>query len=178
MQTKRNGQMGKYWKVYITGIERRGKLQFTQQTPDFLSFPDDSVVKNPPITQVTHRRLVFHAWVREIPWSRKWQSTPLFLPGKFHGQRSLPGYSPQHHKELDVTEVTQHTCVKCQTKPEFLNLDNTNFWVQIILCGGELPHGLQDVWQCDFHRLDASSAPPGIVATKSLLILPHVPGGH
>ena len=32
---------------------------------------------------------------------RKWQPTPVFLPGKSHGQRSLPGYSPWGHKELD-----------------------------------------------------------------------------
>ena len=31
--------------------------------------------------------------VRKIPWSRKWQPTPVFLPGKFHGQRSLADYS-------------------------------------------------------------------------------------
>ena len=38
------------------------------------------------------------------PWRRKWQPTPVFLPGKFHGQRSLVGYSPWGHKELDTTE--------------------------------------------------------------------------
>ena len=33
-------------------------------------------------------------WIGKIPWSRKWQPTPVFSPGKFHGQRSLAGYSP------------------------------------------------------------------------------------
>ena len=47
---------------------------------------------------------MFDPWVREIPWSRKWQPTVVFLPGKFHGQRSLVGYSPQGPKESDVTE--------------------------------------------------------------------------
>ena len=37
-------------------------------------------------------------------WRRKWQPTPVFLPGKSHGQRSLAGYSPWGHKELDTTE--------------------------------------------------------------------------
>ena len=37
-------------------------------------------------------------------WSRKWQSTPVFLPGKSHGQRSLEGYSPWGRKELNTTE--------------------------------------------------------------------------
>ena len=36
---------------------------------------------------------------------RKWQPTPVFLPGKFHGQRSLVGYSPWVRKELDMTEL-------------------------------------------------------------------------
>ena len=36
---------------------------------------------------------------------RAWQSPVIFLPGEFHGQRSLTGYSPLGHKELDMTEV-------------------------------------------------------------------------
>ena len=42
--------------------------------------------------------------VRKIPWSRKWQSTTVFLPGKFHGQRSLTGCSSWGHKDSDPTE--------------------------------------------------------------------------
>ena len=37
-------------------------------------------------------------------WRRKWQPTPVFLPGEFHGQKSLAGYSPWGCKELDTTE--------------------------------------------------------------------------
>ena len=40
------------------------------------------------------RRLGFHPWVGKIPWRREWQPIPVFLPGKFHGQRSLAGYRP------------------------------------------------------------------------------------
>ena len=43
-------------------------------------------------------------WVGKIPWRRKWQLTPVFLPGKFHGQGSLADYSPWGHKESDTTE--------------------------------------------------------------------------
>ena len=39
-----------------------------------------------------------------FPWRRKWQPTPLFLPGKSHGQRSLAGYSLWGRKESDLTE--------------------------------------------------------------------------
>ena len=41
-----------------------------------------------------HKRHRFDSWVRKMPWSRKWYPIPVFLPGKFHGQRSLVGYSP------------------------------------------------------------------------------------
>ena len=50
------------------------------------------------------RRPEFNPWVGKIPWRREWQLTSLFMPGKFHGQRSLVGYSPWGHKEVDMTE--------------------------------------------------------------------------
>ena len=44
-----------------------------------------------------------------IPWRRKWQPIPVFLPGEFHGQRSLAGYSPWGRTESDTTErLTVH----------------------------------------------------------------------
>ena len=46
----------------------------------------------------------FDPWVGKIPWRRKWQSTPVLLPGKSHGQRSLAGCSPWDRKESDTTE--------------------------------------------------------------------------
>ena len=55
-----------------------------------------------------HRRRSFDLWVRKIPWRRKWQPTPVFLPGKSHGQRSLVGCSTWGCQELDMTENT-HT---------------------------------------------------------------------
>ena len=56
------------------------------------------------------QRLGFDPWIGKIPWRRKshwrgkWQPTPIFLPGQFHGQRSLEGYNPKGCKELDMTE--------------------------------------------------------------------------
>ena len=40
-----------------------------------------------------------------IPWRKAWQLTPELLPGEFHRQRSLVGYSPLDHKESDTNEV-------------------------------------------------------------------------
>ena len=59
-----------------------------------MGFPGGTVVKNPPATAGDTRDTGFGPWVRKIPWSRKGQPTPVFLPGKFHGQRRLVGYSP------------------------------------------------------------------------------------
>ena len=39
-----------------------------------------------------------------FPWRRKWQPTPVFLPGESHGQKSLVGYSPRGRKESDTTQ--------------------------------------------------------------------------
>ena len=41
-------------------------------------------------------------WVGKMPWRMEWQPTPVFLPGEFHGQRNLAGYSPWGHQELDT----------------------------------------------------------------------------
>ena len=54
-------------------------------------------------------------WIGKIPWRRKWQPGPVFLPEKFHGQRSLVGYSPWCFKESDSNErgcphTHTHTC--------------------------------------------------------------------
>ena len=64
------------------------------------------VVKNLPANAGDIRDKGFDPWVRKIPSRRKWLPTPVFLPGKSHGQRSLEGYSLWGHRELDTTEVT------------------------------------------------------------------------
>ena len=72
-------------------------------------FPDDAVIKNPPANAGDSRHR-FDPWVGKIPWSRKWQPTLVFLPGKFHGQRSLAGYSAWGCKDSDMTEhIHTHT---------------------------------------------------------------------
>ena len=50
------------------------------------------------------QEMLFNPWVGKSPWRRKWQPTPVFLPGESHGWRSLGGYSPRGRKESDTTE--------------------------------------------------------------------------
>ena len=73
-----------------------------------------------------HKRWGFDPWVRKIPWSRKWQPTPIFLPGKFHGQKSLAGYNPWDSKESGTTEHTH--CNK-----SYVNLISLSLSQNIIL---------------------------------------------
>ena len=67
------------------------------------------------------RRPGFDSGVGEIPWRRRWQPTPVLLPGKSHGQRSLVGYSPWGcGKESGMTEwlsthVHVHACAHAHT---------------------------------------------------------------
>ena len=56
-------------------------------------------------------------WVGKVSWRREWQPTPVFLPGKSHGQRSLVGYTPWSFEEWNMTEwpntnmrTRPHTC--------------------------------------------------------------------
>ena len=51
----------------------------------------------------------FNPRVKKIPWRRKWQPSPVFLPGESHGWRNLVGYSPQGRKESDMTEQLHFT---------------------------------------------------------------------
>ena len=72
-------------------------------------FPRGSVVKNPPAMQETCGRRGINPRVGKILWSKKWQPTPVYLPGKSHGQRSQVGYSSWGHKESGTTEWLNNT---------------------------------------------------------------------
>ena len=78
-------------------------LHFIVQT----GFPGGTVVKNPSANAGDGRG--FYPWVGKIPWRRKRQPTPVLLPGKCYGQRSLASFSPRGCKELDMIEHTHST---------------------------------------------------------------------
>ena len=64
------------------------------------------VVKNLPANAGDARDSGSIPGLGRSPWRRKWQPTPVFLPGESHGQGSLVGYSPWRHKESDMAEAT------------------------------------------------------------------------
>ena len=73
----------------------------------------------------------FYPWVGKILWRREWLSTAIFLPGKFHGQRSLSGYSPWGHKEFNMTEWLSLHFMTLSYEPW---AGNTLMYVNMIPC--------------------------------------------
>ena len=60
----------------------------------------------------------FNPWVGKIPWRREWLLTPVFLPGEFHGQRSLAGYSPEGSQRVRLDQVTNTFTFRFLSSPK------------------------------------------------------------
>ena len=77
-----------------------------------MGFPGGASGKESACQCRRRKRCELDPWDRKIPWSRKWQHTPVFLHGESHGQRSLADYNPWGHKESDMTEAIYHSCTQ------------------------------------------------------------------
>ena len=97
-QTLGNSQKsrGEYWTCHKMKVGDLSKFLFQSQRRLIVGFPGGSDGKDSPAMQ--------DPWVGKIPWRRKWQPTPVILPGEFHGQRSLADCSPWGCKESGMTE--------------------------------------------------------------------------
>ena len=100
--------------------DQKRRLEYPQITFDFSHFlttvltdlihslpgglPGGSVAENLPANAADNS---FSPWVRKILWRREWQPTPVFLPGKSHGQRSLVSYGPWSRKcQIGLSDYT------------------------------------------------------------------------
>ena len=79
------------------------------------------MVKNPPANAGDARGVDLIPGSGRSPEGGKWQPIPKFLHGKFHGQRSLVGYSPWGHKKSDIIEVTEHSCTHSASSVQLLS---------------------------------------------------------
>ena len=92
---------------------------FVQYYPFMLGFPGGSV-------HLPSRRHEFDPWVEKILWRRKWQSTPVFLPGKSHGQKSLAGYRFKRVREdlATTTSIPSYYIIAAATPGITSSLNN------------------------------------------------------
>ena len=65
------------------------------------------------------KRRRFNSWIRKIPWRGQWQPTPVFLPGESHGHKSMAGYSPWGHKELNTTNLACKHMERCSNSEHY-----------------------------------------------------------
>ena len=83
-------------------------------------------------------------WVGKIFWSRKWQTAPVFLPGKFYIQRTLVGCSPWRRKEMDMTEQLNTNI--------YSNHRNNNNYIALPTCKAWFPSATYifnfSSWKC------------------------------
>ena len=94
---------GRQWKEILL-VEESWAVSLKEETATSKSLYQASrvaqMVKNLPAVQET----LVQSLGLEDPLRKEWLPTPVFLPGEFHGQRSLAGYSPWGRKESDMTE--------------------------------------------------------------------------
>ena len=93
------GKQWKQWQILFSWAPKSLQVAIAAMKLEdacSLNIPGGSEVKASICLQC--RRPGFIPWVGKIPWRRKWQATPVFLPGKSHGGRSLVGYSPRGHR--------------------------------------------------------------------------------
>ena len=96
--------------VFIISRKKKAILFETEKWKSW-GFPGGSVCKESACNAedcLQYRRPGFNLWVGKFPGRKKWQLTPVFLPGKSHECSSLAGHSPWGHKELDTTEWLNH----------------------------------------------------------------------
>ena len=124
-------------------------------------------------------RLGFDPWVRKIPWRREVQSTLVFLPGEFHGQRSLEGYSPWGRKELDIPrhdeDLRSLSCGAREARSPWGRRGGSVAESYLTLCdpmdcsmpGFPAHHQLLELAQTHVHRVSDATQPSHLLLSPS-----------
>ena len=114
---------------------------------------DDTSGKEPACQCRRHKRCSFDPWAGKIPWRKLWQPTPVFLPGKSHGWRSLAVYGPQGHKDSDTLKLLsmqvcllrEHKIHKSSKRPQSKKfaVEIGSWNMESSMSDSLRPHGLQ-----------------------------------
>ena len=154
------------WKIAIWLVTQTpvSLLSFSIPCSAKIGLPSVTVVNNLPANAQEARDVGLIPGSGRFPWRRKWQPTPVFLPGKFHGQRSLVGYNPRGHKEPDTTEHT-HCCSFAQSGPPLCNpMDSIMPYLSV-------PHHLPKFGQVHAHCIGDVTQPSYPLTPSSLSAL-------
>ena len=128
------------------------------------------MVKNPPINATD---LGLDPWVGKISWRREWQPTPVFLPGKSHGQRSMVGCSPWGCKKSQT-----HLATDFQDKDLNVRSDTMKF-LRKIEAGETLPFiaassfriHLLEQWKKKKKEISPQGVAPSLLVTSPAMLL-------
>ena len=82
----------------VDSIPRVGKIPWRKAGQPIQYFCLENLMDRGAWWATVHRVAKSRTWLKWLSWRRKWQLTPVFLPGEYHGQRSLVGYSPQDRR--------------------------------------------------------------------------------
>ena len=122
------------------------------------SFSGGSDGKEPACQCRRHR---FDPWVRNIPWRRKWEPTPIFLPGKSHGQRTLEDYSPWGRRVGHDLVTKQELKPLWRTKTSFIFVIIWNVCVCVEIDEWEKMTSTLTVWWGDRQKQAKPRVAPG-----------------
>ena len=100
---EQHGKVHRTWKLHRAWCHNKSAI-FLPSSKGHSGFPRWLSGNLLPNTGDARKVGGFEPWVGKMPWSRKWQPAPVFLPGKVLGQRSLTGYSSRGCKESEMTE--------------------------------------------------------------------------
>ena len=122
-----------------------------------LGFPDGALVKGSTYQCRGHRRHRFNPWVGKIPWKRKRQPTPVLLPGEFHGQRRMVGYSPGGLQKNQTHLKGLSTCTHTHTDtPTHTPLKISTFFLMDCRPPGSSVHGISQARMPEWVAISSS----------------------
>ena len=153
-------------KQYNTAYYDTCKINALNSQP-ILIFPRWLTGKESTCHSRRHRRLGFNPWVRKIPWSRKWQPTLIFLPGKFHGQRRLAGCSPGGCQESDTTEYAHIDLCSIQFISVTQSCPTLCDPMDSIMPGFPVHHRLPELAQTHVHQVSDAIQPSHPLSSPS-----------